>query len=49
MKQEKRRETIIANADKARISRQLVTLKNDVPLKEGLDDLRCCTRRTDRS
>ncbi|TGS88211.1 DNA polymerase I [Mesorhizobium sp. M3A.F.Ca.ET.174.01.1.1] len=39
IKQEKRRETIIANADKARISRQLVTLKNDVPLKEGLDEL----------
>ncbi|WP_281423809.1 5'-3' exonuclease H3TH domain-containing protein, partial [Mesorhizobium silamurunense] len=39
IKQDKRRETIIANADKARISRELVTLKNDVPLKEGLDDL----------
>ena len=32
IKQDKRRETIIANADKARISRELVTLKNDVPL-----------------
>ncbi|MEW6633012.1 MAG: DNA polymerase I, partial [Pseudomonadota bacterium] len=39
IKQEKRRETIIANADKARISRELVTLKNDVRMKEGLDDL----------
>jgi DNA polymerase-1 len=39
IKQEKRRETIIANADKARISRELVTLKNDVAVKEGLDDL----------
>src|SRR5262245_187222 len=39
IKQEKRRETIIANADKARISRELVRLKNDVELKEGLDDL----------
>ncbi|MBN9223020.1 MAG: DNA polymerase I, partial [Mesorhizobium sp.] len=39
IKQDKRRETIIANADKARISRQLVTLKNDVPMKEGLDEL----------
>ncbi|TGW06440.1 DNA polymerase I, partial [Mesorhizobium sp. M2D.F.Ca.ET.145.01.1.1] len=38
IKQEKRRESIIANADKARISRQLVTLKNDVPVAEGLDD-----------
>jgi DNA polymerase-1 len=39
IKQEKRRETIIANADNARISRDLVTLKNDVPVTEGLDDL----------
>lgn len=40
IKQEKRRETIIANADKARISRQLVRLKNDVTpaAGEGLDD-----------
>ena len=38
IKQEKRRETIIANADKARISRELVTLKDDVPVAEGLDD-----------
>jgi DNA polymerase-1 len=38
IKQEKRRESIIANADKARISRELVTLKNDVPVIEGLDD-----------
>ncbi|TPJ19036.1 DNA polymerase I [Mesorhizobium sp. B2-7-3] len=38
IKQEKRRESIIANADKARISRQLVMLKNDVPVAEGLDD-----------
>ncbi len=39
IKQEKRRESIIANADKARISRELVTLKNDVPVAEGLDEL----------
>ncbi len=38
IKQEKRRETIIANADKARISRDLVTLKTDVPVTEGLDE-----------
>ncbi len=38
IKQDKRRESIIANADKARISRQLVTLKNDVPVTDGLDD-----------
>lgn len=39
IKQEKRRQTIIENADKARISRELVRLKNDVPLTEGLDEL----------
>ncbi|MDP3896617.1 MAG: DNA polymerase I [Mesorhizobium sp.] len=38
IKQDKRREAIIANADKARISRELVTLKNDVPVTDGLDD-----------
>jgi DNA polymerase-1 len=38
IKQDKRRESIIANADKARISRQLVTLKTDVPVTEGLAD-----------
>ncbi|RWD30309.1 MAG: DNA polymerase I [Mesorhizobium sp.] len=37
IKQDKRRESIITNADKARISRELVTLKNDVPVSEGLD------------
>ncbi|MGB3539081.1 MAG: DNA polymerase I [Mesorhizobium sp.] len=36
IKQEKRRQAIIDNADKARISRELVTLKNDVPVPEGL-------------
>jgi DNA polymerase-1 len=39
IKQEKRRQTIIDNADKARISRELVRLKNDVPMTEGLDEL----------
>src|SRR5687768_8576211 len=39
IKQEKRRQTIIDNADKARISRELVRLKNDVPMTDGLDDL----------
>ncbi|NGN43268.1 DNA polymerase I [Mesorhizobium sp. CGMCC 1.15528] len=38
IKQDKRRQSIIDNADKARISRDLVTLKIDVPVKEGLDD-----------
>jgi len=39
IKQEKRRETLIANAENARISRELVRLKDDVPVAEGLDDL----------
>jgi DNA polymerase-1 len=39
IKQEKRREAIVANAEKARISKLLVTLKNDVPGVEPLDDL----------
>jgi len=39
IKQEKRRQTIIENADKARISRDLVRLKNDVPVTEGLDEM----------
>jgi DNA polymerase-1 len=38
IKQEKRREGIIANAEKARISRLLVTLKDDVPGVDPLDD-----------
>ncbi len=38
IKQEKRRQTIIENADKARISRELVRLKTDVPLNDGLAD-----------
>lgn len=39
IKQPKRRETLLANADKARISRDLVRLKDDVPLEHGLDAL----------
>ncbi|HEY6632196.1 MAG TPA: DNA polymerase I, partial [Rhizobiaceae bacterium] len=39
IKQEKRRQTIIENADKARISRELVRLRNDVPITEGLEEL----------
>ena len=39
IKQEKRRQSIIENADKARISRELVRLKDDVPVAEPLDDL----------
>ncbi len=39
IKQQKRRENIIANAELARISRQLVTLRTDVPLELQLDEL----------
>ncbi|MCO5073441.1 MAG: DNA polymerase I [Rhizobiaceae bacterium] len=38
IKQQKRRESIIEHAEKARISRELVRLKNDVPIIEGLED-----------
>ncbi|KQZ80803.1 DNA polymerase I [Mesorhizobium sp. Root157] len=38
IKQEKRRQSIIDNSDKARVSRQLVTLKRDVPVTETPDD-----------
>ena len=39
IKQKKRREMLIEHADKARMSRELVTLRDDVELDEGLDDL----------
>ena len=39
IKQPKRRQNLIDHADLARISRQLVTLKNDVPVDLGLEDL----------
>lgn len=41
IKQDKRRQSVIDNADKVRISRELVRLKNDVPLEPGqeLDEL----------
>jgi DNA polymerase I len=35
--QNKRRETLLANKDKALLSRQLVTLKDDVPVKDDLN------------
>ena len=38
IKQNKRRETILENKDKAIISKKLVTLKSDVPIKEKLED-----------
>ena len=38
IKQNKRRETLIENKDKAILSKKLVTLKDDVPVKEKLSD-----------
>jgi DNA polymerase-1 len=39
IKQPKRREALVDNADKIRLSRDLVTLKADTPLEVTLDDL----------
>ncbi|WP_149587765.1 DNA polymerase I [Tabrizicola flagellatus] len=39
IKQPKRREALVENADRIRISRELVTLKDDTPLDVSLDDL----------
>ena len=38
IKQPKRRQTLLDNKDNALISRELVTLKQDVALKDGIDD-----------
>ncbi|MFC5386299.1 DNA polymerase I [Aquamicrobium segne] len=38
IKQPKRRQSILENTDKVRLSRQLVTLKRDVPITETPDD-----------
>ena len=38
IKQNKRRETIIENKDKAIISKKLVTLKKDVPVKNKIEE-----------
>lgn len=38
MKQQKRRETLINFADQIRLSRELVTLKDDVPVEEKWED-----------
>ncbi len=40
IKQNKRRETLIANKDKAIISKKLVTLKNDAPINRELDEFK---------
>jgi len=47
VKQPKRRQSLIDFADLARISRQLVTLKDDVPVNLGLEDLRLQDPRPD--
>ncbi len=39
IKQPKRRETLLTNADKARVSRELVKLKDDVTVGPSLEDL----------
>jgi DNA polymerase-1 len=39
IKQPRRREALVDNADRIRISRELVTLKTDTPLDVALDDL----------
>ena len=40
IKQNKRRETLIANKEKAILSKKLVTLKHDVPIKDKLEDFK---------
>jgi DNA polymerase-1 len=40
IKQNKRRETLIENKDKALISKQLVTLKHDAPINQKLEDFK---------
>jgi DNA polymerase-1 len=40
IKQPKRREALIAEAESARLSRRLVTLRDDVPVPRDLEDLR---------
>ncbi len=40
IKQPKRREALVQNAELIRLSRQLVALKDDVPLDDGLEDLK---------
>ena len=39
IRQPKRREVLVGHADRIRLSRDLVTLRRDVPLEEGLDAL----------
>ena len=48
IKQPKRRENLIAHADKARISRQLVTLATDVAVPLAISDLKTPQRDADK-
>jgi DNA polymerase I len=48
IKQPKRREALVDNADQIRISRELVTLKADTPLDTTLDDLELRLPEPDR-
>jgi len=41
IKQNKRRETLLENLENARISKKLVTLKDDVPVKVDVDEFQC--------
>ncbi|MBM3502359.1 MAG: DNA polymerase I [Alphaproteobacteria bacterium] len=48
IKQEKRRENLIQFADQARLSRELVKLRSDVPVEESLDDLQFAPSAPDK-
>jgi DNA polymerase-1 len=48
IRQPKRREALVENADRIRLSRDLVTLKDDVPLDATLDDLQIHLPEPDR-
>lgn len=41
IKQNKRRETLMANRENAEISLQLVTLRNDVPVEHNIEEYKC--------
>ena len=41
IKQNKRRETLLENIENARISKKLVTLKDDVPVTQEIESFRC--------
>lgn len=48
IKQEKRRQTIIENAQNARISLELVTLKKDVPVQDDIETFACCAPKSEK-